>query len=128
MLPESLKAYWFVRNELSIGDGLLLFGCQIIVPSSLQIMTLQKLHEGHLGIQRCRLRTKMAVWWPGLNKQICRKIQNCQVCTKRNQPHTEPMLSPTLPMYPWQKVSSGGSTIALGGRPPPPPPPPPPSI
>ena len=114
MLPESLKAYWFVRNELSIGDGLLLFGCRIIVPSSLQTMTLQKLHEGHLGIQRCRLRAKMAVWWPGLNKQICRIIQNCQVCTKRNQPHTEPMLSPTLPMYPWQKVSS--DLFTLKGR------------
>ena len=114
MLPESLKAYWFVRKELSIGDGLLLFGCRIIVPSSLQTMTLQKLHEGHLGIQRCRLRAKMAVWWPGLNKQICRIIQNCQVCTKRNQPHTEPMLSPTLPMYPWQKVSS--DLFTLKGR------------
>ena len=114
MLPESLKAYWLVRNELSIGDCLLLFGCRIVIPSSLQTMTLPKLHEGHLGIQRCRLRAKMAVWWPGLNKQICRIFQNCQVCTKRNQPHTEPMLSPTLPMYPWQKVSS--DLFTLKGR------------
>ena len=36
------------------------------------------------------------------------------MCTKRNQPHTEPMLSPTLPMYPWQKVSS--DLFTLKGR------------
>ena len=74
-------------------------------------MTLQKLHEGHLGIQRCRLHAKMAVWWPGLNKQIRRIFQNCQVCTKSNQPHMEPMLSPPLPTYPWQKVSSDLFTL-----------------
>ena len=30
-LPANLKAYWLVRNKLSIGDGLLLFGCPCIV-------------------------------------------------------------------------------------------------
>ena len=110
-LPANLKAYWLVRNELSICDGLLLFGCRIIVHASLQTTTLQKLHEGHLEIQRCRLCAKMAIWWPGLSKQIRRIIQNCQVCTKRNQPHMEPMLSSTLPTYPWQKVSSDLFTL-----------------
>ena len=73
-ITTNLKPFWLVRNDLSICNDLLLYGSRIIVPTSLHSYTLQKLHEGHLGIQRCRLRATAAVWWPGLSQQIHKTV------------------------------------------------------
>ena len=53
----------------------------IVVPLSLQNETLQQLHEGHQGIQRCKLRADIW-WWPGISRQIKQMIQNCHTCAK----------------------------------------------
>eukprot|EP00731_Ephydatia_muelleri_P028828 Em0020g472a len=105
-ITTNLKPFWLVRNDLSICNDLLLYGSRIIVPASLHPYTLQKLHDGHLGIQQCRLRATAAVWWPGLSQQIHKMIQDCHVCTKRNVNPVEPMIPTALPKYPWQKIAS----------------------
>ena len=51
-----IRPYWEARGELTMGEGLLLCGGRIVVPEAMQAETLQKLHQGHQGIQRCRLR------------------------------------------------------------------------
>eukprot|EP00731_Ephydatia_muelleri_P031104 Em0022g618a len=65
-----LIPYWRVRDDLSVCKDLLLYGTRIVVPTSLKSLTLQKLHQGHLGIQRCHLRAVSSVWWPGSSQQI----------------------------------------------------------
>ena len=67
--PE-LKPYWEARGDLTEGDGLLMHGQRIVVPKLLQQETLQKLHGGHQGILRCRLKANISVWWPSLSKQL----------------------------------------------------------
>ena len=105
-IPGDLKPYWFVRDELSVCNDLLLYGKHIVVPISLQKLTLQNIHSGHLGIQRCRLRARNAVWWPGLAKQILSRVQNCHICSQKNPLIVEPMISSELAAYPRQRVSS----------------------
>ena len=56
-----LGLYWKVRDSLSIHNDLLMYNLRIVVPLSLQKETLQKVHEGHQGIVRCRMRTKMSM-------------------------------------------------------------------
>ena len=74
---------------MTIGDGLLLRGGRIVVPEGLQTETLQKLHEG---IVRCRLRAKVAVWWPGLSQQISTFIKKCPECSRdMSQGATHPL-------------------------------------
>ena len=74
-----------------------------VVPKALQRQTLQKIHTGHQGIQRCRLRAKLSIWWPGISKTINDMVKQCSTCSK----HFKPRMIPTpLPDYPWQKVSS----------------------
>ena len=36
-----------------------------------------KLHDGHQGIERCHMRAKSAVWWPGITNQLTQMVQNC---------------------------------------------------
>ena len=69
-IEPALKPYWKVQGELSVHNNLLLFQKRIVVPESLQHKTLGKLHHGHQGIQRCRLRARNSVWWPGISQRI----------------------------------------------------------
>ena len=61
-----------------MGGNLLLYRSRIVVYRSLQQETLQKIHAGHQGIQRCCLRAQSSVWWPGLSSQINEMVKNCQ--------------------------------------------------
>ena len=45
--------YWPMRGELSLHDDLLLRGHRIVIPQSLGQETLQNIHSGHQGFQRC---------------------------------------------------------------------------
>ena len=66
----SLSLFKKVKSQFSVVDGLLLYNCKIIVPKSLQSVALEKLHQGHQGVEHCLLRAKMAVWWPGITQRI----------------------------------------------------------
>ena len=52
-LPREMKEYWKYRGELTLSGNLLLFQSRIVVPTAMRQMTLEKIHEGHQGIQRC---------------------------------------------------------------------------
>ena len=106
-IASEIKPYWKARGELTVhNDTLLLYNRRIVVPKSLQRQTLQKIHTGHQGIQRCRLRAKSSVWWPGISQTITDMVKICQACTKHSTPRSEPMIPSQLPDYPWQRVSS----------------------
>ena len=55
-LPSETQPYWTFREELTIGDGLILKGTRIVVPSMRQAEILKLIHEGHLGLTKCKLR------------------------------------------------------------------------
>ena len=55
-LPEPLKSYFQVRDELSVQDGMVFRGHRVIVPKSMRAETLRKIHKSHIGINGC-LRT-----------------------------------------------------------------------
>ena len=49
-ITDRLKPFWFIRNELSVHNNLLLRGNRIVIP---QQEMLGQLHEGHQGIVKC---------------------------------------------------------------------------
>ena len=103
---ESVKPYWNKQGELTVCDGLLLYGNRIVVPKSLQRQALTKLHDGHQGIQRTCSRARTAVWWPGIQHEIINLVKQCDECIKKATPRREPMISSQLPQYPWQRVAT----------------------
>jgi len=106
-----LLPYWEARGELTLHNNLLLCGGRIVVPESMREQTLRKLHTGHQGIERCRLRARSSVWWPGLSKQISDLVKCCPECAKEFTPNKEPLIPTALPEYPWQKVGSDLFTL-----------------
>ena len=102
----TLRPFWKAKHKLSIVNDLLLYNQRIMVPGSLQEATVKKIHSGHLGIQKCLLRAKDSVWWPGYSSQIKAAVSNCQECAKHSTPNREPLMTSTLPQYPWQVVGA----------------------
>ena len=84
----------------------MLRSCRIVVPKPLQKETIDKIHIGHLGMHKCQLRANTAVWWPGMSKQISDAIKSCPECVKNSPPPSQPLISSSLPRYPWQKAAS----------------------
>ena len=105
-VDEALRPYWEAQEELTVGNGLLMYGKRIVVPTVLQSETLQKLHEGHLGIVRSRLRASISVWWPGLSKQLADYIKKCPECARDSTPNKEPLTPTSLPEYQWQRIAT----------------------
>ena len=53
-IQPDLAPFWNARASLTLDNNLLLHGQRIVVPPSLQLETLEKLHDGHQGVERCK--------------------------------------------------------------------------
>ena len=105
-LNSALNAFWPERTSITFQRGLLMKDSRLIIPSSLRLDTLDKIHAGHQGIRKCRERARESVWWPGLSKQIEDMVTTCPTCCKHRKNHAEPMIPTPLPERPWQKVTT----------------------
>ena len=105
-LNSALLPYWQYRGELTAPDHLLMYGSRLLIPSSLRLDVLDKLHEGHQGITKCRRRARQSVWWPGLNKEVEDMVKNCRSCCINEMNHPEPLMTTPLPQRPWEKVAT----------------------
>lgn len=101
--PE-LKPYFSVQDDLTCSDGLLMRGCRLVIPKSMQEEVLGRIHEGHLGVVKCRARARESVWWPGLSDMIEQIVRKCPVCIKERKERHEPLLPMDFPTRPWQRV------------------------
>ena len=105
-LNSALKAFRPERACITFQRGLLMKDSRLIIPSSLRLDTLDKIHAGHQGIRKCRNRAREPVWWPGISKQIKEMATTCPTCCKHRKNHTESMIATPVPERPWQKVTT----------------------
>ncbi|CAB4017439.1 transposon Tf2-1 poly [Paramuricea clavata] len=104
---QAIKPYWNNRDDISIQEGVLLLGSRIIIPKSLRQKILQKIHSGHQGMEKCKLRAKSCVYWPGIYKEIENMVASCCACKKfQNSQQKEPMIPSEVPPRPWHTVSA----------------------
>ena len=104
-----VSKYWNYRDKVSILDGVLLKGHRVIIPQNMREVVLSQLHEGHLGISKCKLRARNSVFWPGLNSEIEEKIGSCKECNTHALAQTKSLLEPMhneLPRCAWSKLSA----------------------
>ena len=113
--PESEKTgpYWAIASELSIYDDILMRGSRMVIPMSLRESILQKIHDGHQGIAKCRRTAARSVWWPKINDDIEEFVHKCPECAKHRNNPVEPMISTETPAGPWQQVA--GDLFELQG-------------
>lgn len=101
----SIHPYWNVRHDLSVADGLVFRGIRVVIPRALRPKFLANIHEGHMGIDKCRRRARQAVYWPNLNADVETMVKSCNECLKySNSQQREPLISHELPNRPFQKL------------------------
>ena len=109
-VPQVLQPYWTFREELTVEDGLISKGTRIVIPAKKHKAALKLIHEGHLGLNKCKLCAKDIVYWPGLNDQLEKLVLNCELCLKYS--HYKCKQEPSLylgqkvPLYPWTKLAT----------------------
>ena len=105
-LPE-VTDYWNVRESLSVQDGIVLKGLRVVIPPAMRSSVLSKIHEGHLGIEKCRRRARDLVYWPGLNSDVTQLVNNCSTCMKYSSKQQQENLQPhEIPTCPSQKIGA----------------------
>ncbi|CAC5396826.1 unnamed protein product [Mytilus coruscus] len=88
-VPKEVFEYWNFRDELSNVNGIILKGEKIIIPASMRKNMLNKLHEGHLGIEKTRKLARDSIFWPGISAQITDFISKCSVCLESRRSNTK---------------------------------------
>ncbi|XP_044757048.1 uncharacterized protein K02A2.6-like [Coccinella septempunctata] len=104
-LPDELRIYQSIRDQISECEDLLFYGDRFIIPKCMRTEMLRKLHEGHLGINKCRARARECLFWPGMSKEIQEYILKCETCKYfQNKNAKQPLLPHELPNRPWDKI------------------------
>ncbi|RXN32929.1 Transposon Ty3-G Gag-Pol poly [Labeo rohita] len=101
-----VQPYFQFAGELTVENGLLLKGCRLVIPKSLQSDILEKLHNAPQGIAKCRERSKQSVWWPGLSTQLQQKVEKCEICASHRKNFKETLIPTEFPERPWTKVGA----------------------
>ena len=82
-------------------------GIHIVIAHKKHQATLNLIHEGHLGLNKCKLRGKDTVYWLGLNEQLEKLVLNCELCLKYSHSKCKQKqgssLRQKIPIHPWTK-------------------------
>ena len=105
-LPIDIQKYWAYHPYITNLDNIVMYNDRLLIPKLLRQEMLQKLHEGHQGITKCRQRLRQSVWWPGANNQLQQLIQDCEICSKMASRRMEPLESSRFPELPWQHIAT----------------------
>ena len=114
-VPISLCEYWKVRHNLCCADNLIFMNNRIVIPSSMRQEILKCIHEGHMGIEKCKARARVCVYWPSMYEAIEHEVTKCPVCNKYGKGNQkEPMIPHDIPNRPWEKL--GADYFSFAGK------------
>ena len=109
-IPQVLQPYWTFHEELTIKDGLILKGTQIVILNMKHEAILKQIHDSYLGLTKCKLHAKPAVYWLGLNDQLEQLVLNCHLCLKysrlKKKSDQYSTLGQEVVIFPWTKLAT----------------------
>ena len=89
MLPQEIHTFWNYREDLSMENGLITKGARLMIPSTLRSKVLEQIHEGHLGIEKCMLKVRDSIFWPGISmisERLWRNVEFVKQVPKQLNP------------------------------------------
>lgn len=90
---------------LCICDGLIFLGDKLVVTEKLKFEMLNILHEGHIGIEKCKKKARLHLYWQNMNRDIEDYI--FLTCEKfANKKCKESLLSFPVPKRSWERVGA----------------------
>lgn len=100
-----VQQYWNDRAEISLEDGILFRGTQMIIPEELRARFIEKLHEAHMGEEKSLLLARTTIYWPHYTEDIRQRVRDCCTCqSTRPSQQKEDLLPHEVPAGPWIKL------------------------
>lgn len=101
------KPYWKYKSELGIMKDLVFLNERIVIPKLLRHEMIERLHYGHMGVNKTVNKAREVLFWPGYINEIKTKIQSCATCQKfQNSNPNEPLINRKLPpSRPWEAIA-----------------------
>ena len=84
---EEAKPFFTFRENLYEKNNLLFNNNCIVVPNSLRKEMLNCIHYNHMGIEKCKLRARECLYWPGMSNDIENVVSNCVFFSPWNTNH-----------------------------------------
>lgn len=103
---DDMQKFKQVSEELSTEKGFVLRGNRFVLPTSLKVRALEIAHESHPGITTMKKLLRNRLWWPGMDNEITRKVEECEDCellAKDTPP--APMKRTPLPHTKWDYIA-----------------------
>ena len=101
IIEQNAKPYFNRRNDLSLQEGVVMFGLRVVVPSTYRGIILSELHKCHRGIVRIDALSRIQVWYPGIDNDIktvpLNLVMNAQKSKISLRSHKNPWNWPTNP-------------------------------
>ena len=102
-----LYPYYLKRCEISVEEGILLWGLRVIIPKIFYQRILLELHNEHPGIVRMKALSRIHAWFPGIDNYIEKMVNECPRCQSvANEP-------PKTEAHPWKWPSAPMDRIHL---------------
>ncbi|XP_038060452.1 uncharacterized protein K02A2.6-like [Patiria miniata] len=106
-IKGEMSSYTTKRLELSLEDGVVLWGSRVVIPqdSQLRKRLMQELHATHPGIVKMKMLSRSYFWWPGVDKELETLVKECKVCQENQKmPQQSPIHPWEFPERPWQRL------------------------
>ncbi|XP_037037375.1 uncharacterized protein K02A2.6-like [Bradysia coprophila] len=94
------RNYWLKKDELTMENGVLMWGYRVVIPTSLRQRLLSDLHAAHSGIVKMKARARSYFWWPNIDQDIENVSRKCVQCLT-NAPNP-----PKVPPSPWVETDA----------------------
>ena len=101
-----LKPYFDQAAHFTVNNGLLMYDMRLVIPTALRMEILARIHEGHLGITKCKGRAYDSVWWPNVTAQVEAMCQTCSTCNLHQEKKKESLIPLSTPDEVWERVGT----------------------
>ena len=93
---DEIQSFSTRRAELCLQEGCVLWGNRVVIPKSLRQNVLSELHVSHPGMTRMKELARSYLWFPNIDREIEKFVENCDSCQERRS-------SPkSAPLHPWE--------------------------
>lgn len=104
-VPDEVKGFFKVKDELHFLNGLVFKNNSIIIPKVLQNSMLKDIHVSHMGLEKTKNYVRDVIFWPGLYNDLKTFIETCEICQKFKPSNArEPLIPHEMPSHPWEKI------------------------
>ena len=69
-IPAGLNEYGQFCEELTVQNGIIFKGHQIVIPKTMRSELLTRIHSSHLEIGACLCNAKVELFWPHMSLEI----------------------------------------------------------